>query len=359
MEEIVCDPPPQASASRADLLAPLPNVADLLGYHGHGSLDIDNRKASLQNAGNTCYLNALLSVLARVPALRHWVDQHLQKCYVTHAGFNCCLCAIAQDLSRLCIDVSPVPFIPEIVRLRGDWSRGLFAGNDQQDVTETIDLLLNTLNAVDEHAALALRQGLFNNAHPCRYTTPMWQTLKISYTNRMTCHTCHMESLKEEVSSTLFLDLPDTPTTLQTLVTKYWGDQPQKEGDDPYRCPREPPCRTNAVVTKDIQPTSWPPVLLLGLKRWRFSMRDGRPLREKVPTKIDFSTNFTPVPGAPEYQLRGVIEHHGPRPGGGHYTSYVRHHDNLWSFCDDSRPPQPRSVENVLEAQAYVLVYEA
>ena len=175
----------------------------------------------------------------------------------------------------------------------------------------------------------------------------------------MTCHTCHFQSIKDEVSSSLFLDLPDTPTTLEMLVTEYWGDQPLKQGDDPYRCPREPPCRTNAVVTRDIQPTAWPQVLLLGLKRWRSSIRNRRPVREKVNTKITFSTTFTPVPGAPEYQLRGVIEHHGPQPGGGHYTSYVRYHDNVWSFCDDSQPPQPRSVESVLGAQAYVLVYEA
>ena len=113
----------------------------------------------------------------------------------THAGFNCCLCAIAQDLSRLCIDVNTVPFVPEIVKLRGDWSNGHFANNEQHDVNETIYLLLNALNAVDEHEALALRPGLFNNAHPCRYTTPMWQTFKISYTNRMTCRTCHFQSV--------------------------------------------------------------------------------------------------------------------------------------------------------------------
>ena len=175
----------------------------------------------------------------------------------------------------------------------------------------------------------------------------------------MTCHTCHTQSVKEEVSSTLFLDLPDTPTTLTALVTEYWGHQPLKEGDAPYRCPREPPCSTNAVVEKTILPTTWPQVLLLGLKRWRFSIRNRIQERQKVNTKIKFSTILRPVPSAPEYQLRGVIEHHGPQPGGGHYTSYVRHHDNGWSFCDDSQPPQPCSVKRVLGAQAYVLVYEA
>ena len=204
-----------------------------------------------------------------------------------------------------------------------------------------------------------MHPGLFNDAHPCRYTTPMWQILKISYSNRMTCHSCQCHSIKHEFASSLFLDLPGTPTTLEMLVTEYWGDQPLKEGDDPYRCPGEVPCGTDAVVTRVMQPTAWPQVLILGLKRWRFSVRHRRQVRQKVSTEIEFSESFQPVPGAPEYRLRGVVEHHGLLPGGGHYTCYVRHQDNVWSFCDDSQPPQPCSLERVLGAQAYVLVYEA
>ena len=140
VEEILGDSPPQASVARADRVAPVPNVADLLGYDGHGTLDTDHKMASLHNAGNTCYLNALLHVLARVPALRHWMHQHLRRWHQAHEGFNCCLCAIAQDLSRLCIDVDPEPFVPEIVKLRGDWSNGHFANTQQHGVTEAICL---------------------------------------------------------------------------------------------------------------------------------------------------------------------------------------------------------------------------
>ena len=94
----------------------------------------DNVIAALQNAGNTCYLNALLHVLARVAELRWWFQQHLICNRVAHAGLDCPLCLLARDLSRLCIDVDATPFVPEIVQARGRWSGGAFANRQQQDV---------------------------------------------------------------------------------------------------------------------------------------------------------------------------------------------------------------------------------
>ena len=62
--------------------------------------------------------------------------------------------------------------------------------------------------------------------------------------------------------------------------------------------------------------------------------------------------------GDAPYHLRGVIEHHGAQAGGGHYTSYVRACNNSWYHCDDEQSPQQVSIDRVLRAQAYVLVYE-
>ena len=349
--------------SERGIPAPLLNVSDLLGYKGGVAADSsDNKQAALKNAGNTCYLNALLHVFARVPALRHWCQQHLVRCHSRHAGLNCHLCAVAQDLGRLCVDVSRRGFVPEIVRLRAEWSNRLFANSGQQDVTEAIALLLMGLNAVDESEALVVQpelSQLFAGGHRCRYTTPMWEALGITFKNRMSCNTCGMVSEKTEDLSALFLDVPDTATTLQALVAQYWGDQPLKEGsDEMYRCPRESPCSATAVVTKFIEATAWPPVLILGLKRFRAANERGRFVRRKTSTSVRFPRNFEPVPGAPSYSLRGVIEHRGSEANGGHYVAYVRHQDDVWSFCDDNCVPAPRSLETVLAAQAYVLVYE-
>ena len=59
------------------------------------------------------------------------------------------------------------------------------------------------------------------------------------------------------------------------------------------------------------------------------------------------------------FRLRAVIVHRGAA-GVGHYTTYVRDQNDLWFHCDDSPPNAPRKSElaEVLEAEAYILVYE-
>ena len=79
--------------------------------------------------------------------------------------------------------------------------------------------------------------------------------------------------------------------------------------------------------------------------------------QEKVPTHVAFE-NVLPVDTErPPYHLRGVVVHGGVA-GGGHYTAFVRAPDNFWYFCNDGRAPRLAHIEEVLEAEAYMLFYE-
>eukprot|EP00973_Karenia_brevis_P076175 10579623-Karenia_brevis.AAC.1 len=79
---------------------------------------------------------------------------------------------------------------------------------------------------------------------------------------------------------------------------------------------------------------------------------------QKILTTIDFNTVLLIPEDDTIYHLRGVLKHHGVDAGSGHYTSYVRTGDHLWYHFDDEEGPQQVSTERVLNAQAYVLVYE-
>eukprot|EP00973_Karenia_brevis_P075897 10544489-Karenia_brevis.AAC.1 len=84
------------------LAAPAVDIRELLGYAARVAVDVDNACASLVNLGNTCYLNALLHILARIPSVRSWCYQHQQhwggdSMHVAH----CSLCALAADLRRI------------------------------------------------------------------------------------------------------------------------------------------------------------------------------------------------------------------------------------------------------------------
>ena len=99
-------------------------------------------------------------------------------------------------------------------------------------------------------------------------------------------------------------------------------------------------------------------MLLLHFKRWE--VISYVPFqREKIYTKVGFETLLPVAPDVPLYHLRAVVVHHGGA-GAGHYTSFVRAADNNWYHCDDcsSQAPRKTTLAEVLQAEAYMLVYE-
>nr|XP_022323402.1 ubiquitin carboxyl-terminal hydrolase 44-like [Crassostrea virginica] len=107
-----------------------------------------------------------------------------------------------------------------------------------------------------------------------------------------------------------------------------------------------------------------PPVLRLHLKRFRWS---GRNHREKICTQVAFDEVLDIEPfcdksemeGGESYQynLMGVIIHHGRGFGSGHYTACCWNSEaNSWINCNDSKV-KLCSKEEVLLSQGYILVY--
>ena len=184
-----------------------------------------------------------------------------------HRGFACPLCYIARDINRLRIDVDTEPFTPQIVTSRGSWSKGAFQDLKQHDVTEAITLLLDDLNSVDEREIIGSVD---------RFATPMWQILQTQCISRLHCHTCHCSSDHLERLTSFSLEVPERSQHIEVLLANQFGDQPLKEGDDPYRCPSVQSCdNMRANVTKTLIPRQWPQVLILSLKRWRTYMEHG------------------------------------------------------------------------------------
>ena len=174
----------------------------------------------------------------------------------------------------------------------------------------------------------------------------------------MQCHRCGCCSDTPERCVNFSLEISENPDRIENLLANHLGEQPLKEGDDPYKCPKMPSCGPGLFVTRDLSIQEWPTVLVLSLKRWATFTEDNAFFMRKIGTFIDFQPVLL-VPGASTpYHLRGVIEHHG-EAAVGHYTSYVRACNNLWYHCDDELSPQQVPVATVLGAQAYVLVYES
>ncbi|XP_060068229.1 ubiquitin carboxyl-terminal hydrolase 44-like [Ylistrum balloti] len=123
---------------------------------------------------------------------------------------------------------------------------------------------------------------------------------------------------------------------------------------------------TKVVYTeaqKQILVKKLPNVLRLHLKRFRWS---GRFHREKILTHAAFDEMLDMKPfcvsdeegkDSYQYQLQGVVIHHGKGFGCGHYTSYCWSVEgDSWVDCNDARM-RLCQLEDVLLSQAYILIY--
>jgi len=333
------------------------DVSALLGYED-GEFDyVDHVRGALQNLGNTCYLNALLHVLGRVPSIRRWCASHQMR-FGQDPGHpvDCVLCALSLDLAHLAVDVSSAPVAPAVAQRRAAWSHGAFRGFAQHDAHEAFGILMEECEQVDANAArhLGLPELARNGgANSDRHSTPFWKAFGGVLWSEVTCHACGHKSAQYEMWHCLSVALPAEPVTIEHLLSSHWGIEPLRDEDD--RCDQRR-CLAPRRRSKETRLAQWPNILAIHLKRWRvISMLPF--YQEKVPTHVAFE-NVLPVDTErPPYHLRGVVVHGGVA-GGGHYTAFVRAPDNFWYFCNDGRAPRLAHIEEVLEAEAYMLFYE-
>ena len=210
-------------------------------------------------------------------------------------------------------------------------------------------LLLDTLNSIDEQAVVP---------QTTTFDTPMWQSLQIQRISQLRCHRCQCTSDNLERLTTFPLEVPAQPQHVETLLASQFGEQPLNTDDDGYRCPAADTCPLGTHVTRTLKPRAWPRVLIINFKRWKTYFHNGVHRAEKLSTQINFEVLMRVPEGTLPYHLRGVIEHHGTAANGGHYTSYVRSSNNSWYHCNDSCSPRHVPTEQVLSAQAYLLIYE-
>ncbi|CAF1520894.1 unnamed protein product [Rotaria magnacalcarata] len=129
--------------------------------------------------------------------------------------------------------------------------------------------------------------------------------------------------------------------------------------DDPWFCDQHK-CKRDSKVSKQLQILTFPPVLIIQLKR--FSHENG--LRRKLDTLVDYPIdgfNLGRLLKSSEeavYDLIAVCNHIGSISGG-HYTAYARKGPNKerWYKLDDSYVSTLYYKEELISKNAYLLVY--
>lgn len=203
---------------RALLEVPEVDMSNLLGYDGDITSVIDHARCGLRNIGNTCYLNALLHALARIPAVMHWCYIHLEcsKGDASHAR-PCCLCNLAQDLRMIKVD-NACTAIPITASTRGDWGGERFANNAQQDAHEVFRALMEQCDNVDAVAARNLNIPAYfrhNTYNSVRYSTPFWKIFGGKQLSTVIFCACHHRTSQYEMWDSLSLALPKQTESLE------------------------------------------------------------------------------------------------------------------------------------------------
>ena len=166
----------------------------------------------------------------------------------------------------------------------------------------------------------------------------------------MTCAACNQSTEQHERAHAYSLSLAtEGHNDLDVLLTEHLG---RDLLDAAWLCEH---CGTRGRGTKTTEVLHWPPVLVTTFKRFEFDVRTLRPT--KIHRRIRYPMHF-PIRDGIMYRLRAVIEHQGIA-GGSRYVAYVRAENNAWYYCDDTAVPAiVQNPENILEQQAYMLIYE-
>lgn len=119
-------------------------------------------------------------------------------------------------------------------------------------------------------------------------------------------------------------------------------------------------------IGKRVEIERGPQVLLLHLKRFMFDGATAHKTMTRVafPSPLSLEDYYSKASPCADrntnYDLIGVVSHHGPKSHQGHYTASIRQPTLEWSKLDDHSVTSV-SLQEVLEEQqgtAYLLIYE-
>ncbi|CAB3407908.1 unnamed protein product [Caenorhabditis bovis] len=281
--------------------------------------DLNDQPAGLINTGNFCYVNSFLQVWFNEIKFRQIVyDFRPSTHYVVPPLPRMNVQEVMLALQDLFYTLDTTPFFD--TNKNDQLIKALRLGSDQQDTQEFTLMLFDALDRNLEH-------------HP--NGKEIQKRIRNLYTgmttSRIACQ-CGMASVREERSTSLQLNIDGYSTLLDALNAYY-----RVEKLDDYRCSE---CNRTGCVTKEIDYTLLPPVLIIQLNRYRYTAKG----RQKLKTSLAYpreicSTIFNRKNNTnPEmYELFAVTIHDGDNAECGHYYDLVKSPFNQkWYRYDDA-----------------------
>ena len=128
----------------------------------------------LRNAGNTCYISAVLQMLLHMPAVLVWLEEHGRVCVLR--SHRCLVCALSESRKQF-----GLRDVPPVLTMERSKVAQVFAGYAQHDAAEFLGCLLDKLRQTECRAfRFSPWRGRTRRLRPCwprprrsstRYTT--------------------------------------------------------------------------------------------------------------------------------------------------------------------------------------------
>ena len=345
-------------------------------------------KVGLTNMGNTCFMNSSLQCLSNTIPLTDYFLGYDYKSEINRENFlgtgGELSTAYCELIKNLWLGSKPY-YKPHDFKSKLEQFAPQFKGYDQQDAQELIAFLLDgihedlnrvrirpyieekdcdgTNDAGDSMEAWSnyllrnrsiivdMFQGQLRNTMTCR------NKAKISSDGTSGCGHCNVK-----FDPFMYLSLPISSecNTLDDCL-RLFCEKELLEGDEKWYCPK---CETHVEATKKIDLWMLPPILIIHLKRFKFSSTGQR---SKIDKSIRYSIkdwnldNMKKSSGGsyPLYELYAVSHHRG-NVGFGHYTAQAKNRfDGEWYDFNDSQCERIDPITENLgnDSSAYCLFY--
>lgn len=351
----------------------------------------------LTNLGNTCYMNSVVQMLSHCSGFRSFFRDFLRAAaplrLAGEGGYKISRQSTTRLKDTLHVDTSPDklalteathallrvlwsgrwPYVSPRYFVHAVWKHGgLFAARKQQDANEFLNFYLGRVD--DELKA------------PKATSSVMMDLFGIDQYQEVQCDGCSTVTKRTEPLLGLVLSLPDEDKTDASVMADSDSVKVEKEIDllecfkslqttgrfieeNQFHCDK---CNCKRDATWSVALQRRPQSLLISLRRTLWNPEKGvhkDSRRVKFPVELDASQllemendKTSPVDAFEgcHYSLISVVSHSGSSPFVGHYISWCRVdgvNGKKWYLFNDSSVTRA-SEANVLEAEAFILLYE-
>jgi ubiquitin carboxyl-terminal hydrolase 8 len=341
---------------------------DLRKYHGKGY-------TGLVNLGNTCFLNSCMQVLNHTYELNELLDSKYCKRNIKSNLIDTVLLNEWNELRNIMWTnngiISPNKFVYNVQELAKNKDRELFTGWAQNDITEFLLFLIESMhNSISRSINLKIRgtrknktddlaiicYTMLKQIYEKEYSEIMDMFYGIYVSQLLSLDGKKTHVLKPEHFFILDLPIPENrgERTLYGCLDKFVLAEIM-EGENAWMNEQT---GKKEDIQKKIVFWNLPDILIITFQRFS---ADGK---RKIQSCIDFPLENLDmsryVSGYNSkkyiYDLFGICNHTGGVLGG-HYTSFVKNSQNEWIHYNDTNVEIIKDSQNLITPMAYCLFY--